>query len=150
MAMYLEPLNRHLTAVGHIVVSIAVACDMAPCMQAQEQLLLELELSVVATKWRHRRTQQHVLAGWSRAAAAAAQEREQQARLQETFSKVQGWLSEMKGEPQSGNSSNISGAAAHGAAAASAGLPALKQLPSWKDWDPESESDEGSADGMVF
>jgi hypothetical protein len=126
-------------------------------LQAQEQLLLELELNVVATKWRHSRTQQHVLQRWSKAAAAAVQERDQQARLQETFSKVQGWLHDMKGGAHSAatqvsNAAAASsgfvalpqGAAAPSAAAAAAaagGTTVLKQLPPWRDWDPDSDSD---------
>jgi hypothetical protein len=130
------------------------------CLQAQEQLLLELELNVVAAKWRHRRTQQQVLRGWSCAAAAAVQEREQQARLQETFSKVQGWLSDMKGPLNAGGHSSSkhigsssratasagmgleeSRAAAAGAITAPGGAAVLKQLPPWKDWNPDSDSD---------
>jgi hypothetical protein len=113
----------------------------------------------VATQWRHRRTQQHVLRGWHTAAAAAVQEREQQARLQETFSKVQGWLSDMKGGCGADRAvrADVSSAvavsrgciaSAQGAAAASAvvaaaggGSAVLQQLPPWRDWDPDSDSD---------
>ncbi|KAF6260616.1 hypothetical protein COO60DRAFT_1684103 [Scenedesmus sp. NREL 46B-D3] len=120
--------------------------------QAQEQLLLEHELNAVATKWQHRRAQQHVMRGWSRAAAAAVQEREQQARLQETFSKVQGWLSEMKdGAPDSKISttsaadSSANAFVVQGAAVAPAGRAAVPaqqhQLPPWRDWYPDSDTD---------
>jgi hypothetical protein len=122
------------------------------CLQAQEQLLLELELNVVASQWRHRHMQQHVLLGWHTTAAAAVQEREQQARLQETFSKVQGWLTDMKGGGHSAAvASAVAGsrgcvapaqAAAPLVAAAAVGGPAmLKQLPPWRDWDPDSDTD---------
>jgi hypothetical protein len=94
-----------------------------------------------------------VLRGWHTAAAAAAQEREQQARLQETFSKVQGWLSDMKGGggavsadvssavAVSRGCASAQGAAAPSAVAAAGRQAVLRQLPPWRDWNPDSDTD---------
>lgn len=91
------PLLMHSKIYIHAIKQpVAISCCMVWCVQAQEQLLLELELGANATSWRHRRQQQHVLGAWRAAAAAAVHARQQEAKRQETWDKVQLWLSEMK------------------------------------------------------
>lgn len=65
-------------------------------MQVHEQLLVELELSHVAAAWRTTALQRRALHTWHTAAAAAAQQRVQEAAHQRTWSRVQGWLTEME------------------------------------------------------
>jgi hypothetical protein len=86
------------------------------CLQAHEQLLVELELAAMADGWHTARLARCTMRGWRSAAAASVQQRVQEAAHQQTWSRVRGWLSELDGGQQ--------GPAAGGVAAAGVGAAA--------------------------
>lgn len=59
--------------------------------------MVELELTSVAANWHTARLQRCALHTWRTNAAAAAQQRLQEAAHQQTWSRVRGWLSELDG-----------------------------------------------------
>lgn len=65
-------------------------------LQAHEHTMAELSLSATAVTWRMERLRRTALCGWRAAARAAAAERQQQAQHQQTWQRVQGWLTELE------------------------------------------------------
>lgn len=119
------PLDRTPSALGRrksvyrvLVVSMPLCSCCDRDMQAEEQLLVELELAAMADGWHTARLARCTLRGWRTAAAESAQQRVQEAVHQQTWSRVRGWLSELDGGQQG---PAAAGAVAPAGAAAAAG-----------------------------
>lgn len=78
-------------------------------LQAQEQLMLELELDAAAQAWRLRWWQLHTLKAWHTEASNAVQERQLEVKRQETWGRVRSWLSEFDASRTSTSSCSAQG-----------------------------------------